>query len=170
MAKSKPLPPLDALRYRLALRSDGVLIWKRPMSSRAKAGMEAGRWNKGYRYVNVERGAFAVHRIVWALANGRDPAPFEIDHINGQPEDNRPSNLRLCNRQQNLLNTRVRTDNTSGAKGVSYDPSSISKPWRSYYKGHKLGRFGTKEEAIDALIKAVEQSGESDYYRFHFPQ
>ena len=132
--------------------------------------MPAGRWNKGYRYVNVEGGAYAVHRIVWALANKQDPGPFEIDHINGHPGDNRPSNLRLCNRHQNTLNTGVRTDNTSGAKGVSYDPSSVSKPWRSYYGGRKLGRFRTKEEAIDALITVVEQSGEGAYYRFHFPQ
>jgi hypothetical protein len=64
-----------------------------------------------------------------------------------------------------MLNSRLRSDNTSGLKGVSYDPSSKSKPWRSYFKTKRLGRFATEKEAFDALQEFVAKTGESCYYR-----
>jgi len=165
MIYCKPLPTLARLRWLLALRSDGVLIWKRPTSNRVRPGMEAGRWSKKYRYINIDGKAYPLHRIVWALSNNRLPGQLEIDHINGNPADNRPQNLRACSREQNMLNSRLRSDNTSGLKGVSYDPSSKSKPWRSYFKTKRLGRFATEKEAFDALQEFVAKTRESCYYR-----
>jgi hypothetical protein len=162
MAYCKPLPPVAELRRLLALRSDGVLIWKRPRTNRVKPGSIAGRWGRlGYRYTAIGKIAYANHRLVWALHHGEDPGQYEIDHINCKPMDNRPCNLRLCTRQQNVLNCRRRSDSTSGYKGVSYDPSSKSRPWRAYFKKKRLGRFATKEEARAARLKAaLEGSGE----------
>lgn len=165
MLYCKPLPSLRRLRYLLALRSDGVLIWKRPTSNRVKPGMQAGRWCRGYRCVSIDGQGYAAHRVVWALANNKLPGQLEIDHVNGNPQDNRPSNLRACLRYQNVLNTKLRSDNTSGSKGVSYDPSSQSRPWRSYFKGKRLGRFKTAEEALAALHAFVTESVDAAYYR-----
>jgi hypothetical protein len=128
--------------------------------------MEAGRWCKGYRYVNIGKIGYATHRIAWALANNADPGQYGVDHINGDPSDNRPCNLRLCTQGQNMLNARLRSDNTSGIKGISYDPSSKTKPWRSYVRNKRLGRFATREEAVQALINYVENDTQKAFYRF----
>lgn len=44
----------------------------------------------------------------------------EVDHINRDSTDNRKSNLRISYRTQQLVNTKVRSDSTSGIKGVYY--------------------------------------------------
>lgn len=158
MAYCKPLPPIKELRYLLALRSDGELIWKRPRTNRVKPGSIAGRWgSRGDRYTAIGKSSYANHRLAWALHHGRDPGQYEIDHINCNPADNRPCNLRLCTRQQNNFNLRRKSNNTSGYKGVSYDPSSKSHPWRAYFMKKKLGRFATREEARDAYGKAAQE-------------
>ena len=164
MLYCKPLPPLDRIRNLLALRSDGVLVWKRPTSNRVKAGQVAGRWNKGYRIVSIDGSGYAVHRVVWALCCGKDPGQLEIDHINGDPSDNRPSNLRACNREQNTFNTKRRSDNTSGTRGISYDPSSTANPWRAYIRTKKLGRFATKDDAIQALMREIVKDENFEFY------
>ena len=164
MLHCKPLPPLCRIRHLLALRKDGILIWKRPTSNRVRPGQVAGRWNKGYRVVNIDGHSYGIHRIVWALSNGMDPGDLEIDHKNGNPSDNRPCNLRACTRQQNTLNVKMRSDNTSGARGVSFDPSSIKNPWRAYIRSKRLGRFPSREAAMDALLKAVRCDQDLAFY------
>jgi len=164
MLYCKPLPSLSRIRHLLALRSDGQLIWKRPTSNRVKPGQIAGRWNKGYRVVNIDGTGYGVHRIVWALCHCVDPGQMEIDHINGNPSDNRPSNLRSCTRKQNTLNTKTRANGSSGTRGVSYDPSSLRNPWRAYLRQKRLGRFATQQEAEQALIEAIEQDQDKAFY------
>ena len=168
MSQYKPLPPVSRLRKLFALRSDGKLIWKRPPSIRAKAGSEAGCLSRGYITVGLDGLKYFAHRIVWALANGTDPCQVPIDHIDGNPQNNHPSNLRLCNQKQNGLNTKTHSTNSSGIKGVSYDPSSLSRPWRSYVKGKKLGRFATREEAAMALRIEIGNSEDRRFYRNDF--
>ena len=87
------------------------------------------------------------------------PKGVEVDHINGDPLDNRRQNLRLCSRSENMRNARRRSDNTSGFKGVSFDRKR--KMFEAYisHKGKKrsLGFFDDIETAHGARLKAAHQ-------------
>jgi len=80
-----------------------------------------------------------------------------IDHADRNGLNNQKSNLRFCLNSQNLMNTRIRSDNTSGFKGVTYH--SQNKRWRATInkdgKQVSLGCYGTPEEAAFAYNKAA---------------
>lgn len=88
---------------------------------------------------------------------GREPG-MEVDHINGNPLDNRTANLRFVTKAQNQMN-RKRVVSRSGYKGVSRNKKSWSASIRKSVNGkkivHHLGTFPTKEEAASAYDRAA---------------
>jgi hypothetical protein len=85
-----------------------------------------------------------------------------VDHINGEPADNRLINLRFANAKENVINSKISSRNTSGVKGVSYD--TTNKRWKAGIKidgiSIHLGNFKTIEEAQQARVaKANEVFG-----------
>ena len=109
----------------------------------------------------------SIHRVVMD-----NPEGMEVDHINGNPLDNRKENLRICTRAQNSQNKKLRADSKSGYKGV-YERSNgrfqayIGNP--EYPGRHiSLGYHNTPEEAARAYdAKAKELHGE--YAHLNFP-
>ena len=77
------------------------------------------------------------------------------DHINRNRLDNRRSNLRVCTRAINALNS----DYSEKSKGYGW--SNQSKKWKAYASimGHTkhLGYFDTETEAIAAVRRARQQ-------------
>ena len=98
-----------------------------------------------------------AHRIVWEMHHGPIPEGLVIDHINGNPLDNRLSNLRLATKTQNYHNQGLGMKNRSGIKGVHFDKARGK--WRAeirfYNKVVGLGRFDTKGMAAVARAKAA---------------
>jgi HNH endonuclease len=82
-----------------------------------------------------------------------------VDHINGNPLDNRRSNLRLCTHAENNCNRKRRSDCSSGTSGVHKIPGRDVWQARIQVDGKRvsLGVYKTKEEAVavrtDALAK-----------------
>ena len=121
---------------------DGVLYWKIHGPKRSKT-KRAGYLDafSGYDYVRVNKKLHRVHRLIWCMFYGYEPS--EIDHINRNRADNRIENLREVSRSQNNYNHPMRTDNTSGVRGVSWN--KIKNKWRVYINVEKqrleLGHF-----------------------------
>lgn len=76
-----------------------------------------------------------------------------IDHISRDVSDCRRSNLRACNRSENLQNQKIRSDNTTGYKGVGLHSQSGRYRARITVRGTKIdiGLFVTPEEAAVAV-------------------
>jgi hypothetical protein len=123
---------------------------------RVKAGEPAGHLNRdGYVYIRIGKVSYLAHRLAWFCIHGR--WPLEIDHANGVKNDNRISNLREATRSQNMANTNVPKNNTSGAKGVYFD--KVNQKWMAYImlnqRAKNLGRFDSFEEAVSVRRNAA---------------
>lgn len=93
----------------------------------------------------------------------RAPAGIEVDHINGDGLDNRRHNIRLATRAQNVWNNGIRSDNSSGFRGVFYQADRRRFVASLWFGGryHFLGRHRTAVEAAEAYNrKARECFGE----------
>ncbi len=95
--------------------------------------------------------SYLAHRLAWFMHYGEWPET-EIDHIDGDGSNNRIENLRRATSTQNKLNTPVRSDNTSSAKGVYFHKRSGK--WRVFTWVNKqyfgLGGYEKLEDAIAA--------------------
>jgi hypothetical protein len=87
------------------------------------------------------------------------PNGMVVDHINGNPSDNRKQNLRIVTQHQNAMNARLNINNTSGTTGVSWDKEN--NKWIAAIgvnnKNIKLGRFINIEDAIKARKEAEDK-------------
>ena len=107
---------------------------------RAKAG--------NYVYVTINGKCFPAHRLIWMMVYGH--WPDEIDHINGNKQDNRLYNLRNVTRLENMRNRCIQKNNTSGVTGVYWSPARKKWEVRIQVEGKFLflGYFSNKEDAI----------------------
>ena len=113
---------LTAERLREVLAYDaetGVFTWRDNRGSRAPAGSVAGNVShqRGYRQIRVDYNRYLAHRLAWLYVYGEWPAA-QIDHINGQTEDNRIVNLRPATQRQNCLNSATRSHNEFGHRNI----------------------------------------------------
>ena len=85
------------------------------------------------------------------------PIGLEVDHINGNPLDNRRSNLRLCTHAQNMANRKQHKHSAARFKGVRW--CRDHKKWRAeiYVRGKRihLGYFANDEDAAKAYNEAA---------------
>lgn len=161
-ADIKPLPSQDNLLRLFAYDPlTGRLTWKTQSNRTDLIGAEVGTINtkSGYRLVGIGRIYYYAHRIIWKMMTGVDPLD-QVDHRDGDRDNNRWVNLRPATNSSNLWNSKLRADNSSGFKGVNFDASrSSQKRWRAKIAAHgkivHLGWFATPEEASAARATAA---------------
>jgi hypothetical protein len=141
----------------------GRLTWKVPPSNtNIKPGDEVGSLSGGRRRLRVGGRSFLCHRIAWLLHFGDEPSGF-IDHINGDPLDNRIANLRLATSAQNAMNKGEYQKRSGLPKGVTLHPASGKFRARIRRDGslRSLGLFLSADEAGQVYrLAATELFGE----------
>lgn len=132
---------------------DGYLVWKEKKGRNPKISGEAGWDSNGYRKVTIDGKNHYVHRVVFLFINGF--MPKNIDHIDGNPMNNKISNLREATQSQNLMNKAMQSNNKSGVKGLTWCKTYNKWAARitSNKKYHHVGYFENFDEAVDALAK-----------------
>ena len=102
---------------------------------------------KGYWVVGIGNAYLKVSRIVWILTYGEIPDGLFVDHKDGNPSNNTPSNLQLLSNAQNVRAiTKLPNTSTSGFMGVSWRPEK--QMWRSYFtRNGKRTYFGYFDSA-----------------------
>lgn len=99
------------------------------------------------------------------------PPDMVVDHVNRDSLDNRRINMRKCLQSENVINSKVNANNTSGFRGVDW--LSRHGYWRSRIRSNgvkmSLGAFATPEDAARAYDrKAIELHGE--FAMLNFPR
>jgi hypothetical protein len=93
-----------------------------------------------------------MHRLI-----AQTPEDMFTDHANGDKLDNRKTNLRLCDKQQNAANSKLRSDNTTGYKGVV----KVKSGWRAEIwlngKHQHIGIYNSIKEAATAYMEAANK-------------
>lgn len=114
----------------------------------------------GYKAGGIFGVRYAAHRVIWLLTTGAWPVN-NIDHIDGDRANNRFGNLRDATNTENMRNAKLRSDNTTGVLGVSWD--SYKRRWRATVtlngKSKELGRFHSFEQAVAAREAANLEYG-----------
>jgi hypothetical protein len=106
----------------------------------------------GYLTTTIFGRRVMAHRAAWCLGQQADIGPgLLIDHINGNPKDNRLSNLRLSTATQNMQNASKRK---AGLRGAVFHKGSGK--WQASIRLH-LGTFDTEAEAAAAYEAAAER-------------
>lgn len=111
-----------------------------------------GNYVSCYYKTNNKRKTVYLHRFIMDC-----PAGKYVDHIDGNPLNNRRSNLRIVTHKQNCENkVRPHKLNTSGFRGVSYHKHCGK--WEAYYWDNyikvRVGFYNSAEEANEAVCKA----------------
>lgn len=136
----------------------GVFTWKVALGKRRKAGEVAGTMhNAGYRTIRIDGVSHYSHRLAWLFEHG--DAPPLLDHRNRNKGASGINNLRPATPTQNAYNRKVRKDNSSGIKGVSwFKPAG---KWRAVIrvggKNKHLGLFDDVEAAKSAYDEAAKE-------------
>ena len=127
------------------------------VSNNAKIGDVVGSDNgSGYLTVMLDERKCYLHRLAWLYMTGEWPTD-EIDHVDQDRSNNAWANLRAASRRENSCNLPVRSDNTTGFKGVSLDPRRGK--WAAYINSggrrYSLGYHASPEEAAAAYDHAA---------------
>ena len=133
----------------------GILRWRVKINRRIIADSVAGTINSfGYRVICIDGVRYRAHRLIWFYAH-REWPKNDIDHINGNPDDNRLENLRDVTTAENIQNQIFAHDrNRSGRLGVTKRKNGFEARICTNGVIERLGVFDTAEAAEKAYIEA----------------
>lgn len=87
--------------------------------------------------IKIDKKLYYAHQLAWLYMFGEFVK--DLDHKNNIKHDNRISNLRKATRSQQVANTRKRSDNKSGLKGVQWHKAG--KKWQARVRVNGIDVF-----------------------------
>jgi hypothetical protein len=124
---------------------------------------ERGKWINGKLYTMI------MHREIFLVNSIK--ALFHIDHTDGNELNNQKFNLRAATNSQNQANSKLRIDNTSGYKGVTFHKVSMKFRAQIQYQKERI-HIGLFTDPIDAAVKYDRYARRlfKNYARLNFPE
>lgn len=177
--KFVPLPEVEYLRACFEFNSDGLLVWRRRPREHFSRDIDWRRWctkhagaiagadcGEDYRRLTLNGRSLPAHRVAYCVFHGVDPREQEVDHIDGDRQNNRIENLRLASRVQNACNSRLLARNTSGIKGVRWDTRRSRWLASVIFKGVRhFKSFLAKHDAVE-WARQKRESLHQEFARF----
>lgn len=145
----------EEVKAKFDYRPDGRLTFRERCGSAHKGKASGCVDSRGYRQTRVNGVLQLDHRIIYLWHHGF--LPEFLDHINGNRLDNRVENLRPVTKVQNSHNSKRRSNNKSGVRGVNWHKQH--RKWYANIRVDGKSKFlGLFTDLADA--KAARESAE----------
>jgi hypothetical protein len=138
---------------------NGNFIWLKPTSFRKKINSVAGTINKKCVVIGLFGKNYMAHRLIFMYHYGF--IPKIVDHIDGNPFNNKIENLREASNKQNAQNSKLSKSNILGYKNVSYKKDIKKYRVRMVING-KETNFGSYKDL--ELADLVAQEARDKYF------
>lgn len=110
--------------------------------------------------VSVKCKIYMLNRVVWEMVNGPIPEGYIIDHLDGNPLNNKIENLACKTRGENMQNRKIDSRNNTGFPGVSRSEKNGNLVFVAVYSDHNMKsknkRFPVSKYGEDAFRLACE--------------
>jgi len=131
-------------------RKTGEFRWLKCVSPTEPGDLAGGLNKDGYLKITINGRRYPAHHLAWFC-------PQIIDHRDGDPSNNRWTNLRPATRSQNAANQRRHRNNACGLKGVCSNRGGWRATINKDGRRHHLGTFPTPHEAHAAYAKVARK-------------
>lgn len=141
----------------------GVFTWAKPSHNRI-VGAVAGSLNLGYIRIKLNYKSYKAHRLAWLFMTGEFPQQ-KIDHKDTDKANNIWLNLREATTKQNMQNTGIPKNNTSGYKGVAWNSNAnkFKVTIQVDGKAKHLGYFSDPKEG-SIVYQKVAKATRGEYH------
>lgn len=112
----------------------GLLRWNKSGLKRTKGKIAGHTDRTGYTRIMINYKMYLAHRLIWLLVYKQWPVS-DLDHIDRNPRNNRIENLREVTHLENMRNSKIRKDNTTGVRGVYLQHGRYCVNVRGVYLG-----------------------------------